>query len=134
MSLAAYTPTRTDSVTGDFGHDTGGFGNGFNETEPQSQTLTMRDALLGSRFTLTGAADASGGSLAFWGRASHGSFDGREGTFSLDGEATTALLGADYARDRWLVGLALAQSEGEGDYRDTKTAPRPDTLRVCPDG
>ena len=119
--------------TGDFGHDTGGFGNGFNETEPQSQTLTMRDALLGSRFTLTGAADASGGSLAFWGRASHGSFDGREGTFSLDGEATTALLGADYARDRWLVGLALAQSEGEGDYRDTKTAPRPDT-QTCPDG
>ena len=117
--------------TGGFGHDAGGSGNGFDETEPQSQTLTMRDALLGSRFTLTGAADASGGSLAFWGRAAHGSFDGAEGTFSLDGEATTALLGADYARDRWLVGLALAQSEGEGDYRDTKTAPRPDT-QTCP--
>ena len=108
---------------------TGGFGHGFDE--PQSQTLTMRDALLGSRFTLTGAEDATGGSLALWGRAAHGSFDGREGTFSLDGEATTALLGADYARDRWLVGLALAQSEGEGDYRDTKTASRPDT-QTCP--
>ena len=119
--------------TGGFGHDAAGFGNGFDETEPQSQTLTMRDALLGSRFTLTGAADASGGSLAFWGRAAHGSFDGREGTFSLDGEATTALLGADYARDRWLVGLALAQSEGEGAYRDTKTAPRP-ASQACPDG
>ena len=47
-------------------------------------------------------------------------FDGREGTFSLDGAATTALLGADYARGRWLIGLALAQSAGEGDYRDTK--------------
>ena len=116
---------------GGFGHDAGGFGHGFDETEPQSQTLTMRDALLGSRFTLTGPEDGSGGSLAFWGRAAHGSFDGREGTFSLDGEATTALLGADYARDRWLVGLALAQSEGEGDYRDTRTASRPDT-QTCP--
>ena len=119
--------------TGGFGHDAGGFGNGFDETEPQSQTLTMRDALLGSRFTLTGAADATGGSLALWGRASQGRFDGREGTFSLDGEATTALLGADYARDRWLVGLALAQSEGEGDYRDTKTASRP-ASQACPGG
>ena len=117
--------------TGGFGHDAAGFGNGVGE--PQSQTLTMRDALLGSRFTLTGPEDGSGGSLALWGRAAHGRFDGREGTFSLDGEATTALLGADYARDRWLVGLALAQSEGEGAYRDTKTAPRP-ASQDCPDG
>ena len=111
--------------TGGFGHDTAGFG------EPQSEPLTMRDALLGSRFTLTGAADGAGGSLSLWGRASHGRFDGHEGTFSLDGEATTALLGADYARDGWLVGLALAQSEGEGAYRDTKTALRP-ASRACP--
>ena len=117
------TPGRLG--TGGFGHDTGGF------DEPQSEPLTMRDALLGSRFTLTGTADATGGSLALWGRASHGSFDGAEGTFSLDGEATTALLGADYARDGWLVGLALAQSEGEGDYRDTKTASRP-ASQACP--
>ena len=108
-------------------HGTGGFG------EPQSESLTMRDALLGSRFTLTGAGDATGGSLALWGRAAHGRFDGHEGTFSLDGEATTALLGADYARGGWLVGLALAQSEGEGAYRDTKTALRP-ASQDCPGG
>ena len=119
--------------TDGFGHDAAGFGNGFDETEPQSEPLTMRDALLGSRFTLTGAADGAGGSLALWGRASHGRFDGHEGTFSLDGEATTALLGADYARGGWLVGLALAQSEGEGAYRDTKTALRP-ASQDCPGG
>ena len=124
--VAGRFDARPDRLgTGGFGHDTAGFG------EPQSEPLTMRDALLGSRFTLTGAADGAGGSLSLWGRAAHGRFDGHEGTFSLDGEATTALLGADYARGGWLVGLALAQSEGEGAYRDTKTALRP-ASRACP--
>ena len=86
----------------------------------ETRTMTMRDALLGSRFTLTGAADAAGGSAAFWGRASQGSFDGRargDGTdIGLDGEVTTGMLGADYARDGWLVGLALAQSSAKGTY------------------
>ena len=116
------------SGPGGFGHDAAGFANGT-----QSQTMTARDALLGSSFSLTGAADGSGGSMAFWGRAAQGSFDGREGTFSLDGTVTTGMLGADYARGKWLVGLALAQSEGEGDYRDSDVSPRPDG-QSCPDG
>ncbi|MDE3263268.1 MAG: hypothetical protein OYL41_14955, partial [Acidobacteriota bacterium] len=102
----------------------GAVGIGFRETPPHSQTMTARDALLGSSFSLTGEKDGSGGSMAFWGRAAQGSFDGREGTFSLDGTVTTGMLGADYARGRWLVGLALAQSDGEGDYRDTNIAAR----------
>ena len=95
------------------------------------RTMTAREALQGSSFSLTGQRDGSGGSMAFWGGAAHGSFDGREGTFSLDGTATTALLGADYARGRWLIGLALAQIDGEGDYRDTKTTPRLPS-QACP--
>ena len=117
------------------GHDPAGFGNGpgslsgavgigFRETPPHSQTMTAREALLGSSFSLTGEKDGSGGSMAFWGRAAQGSFDGREGTFSLDGTVTTGMLGADYARGRWLIGLALAQSDGEGDYRDTDVMSR----------
>ncbi len=85
----------------------------------QSRSMTGREALLGSSFTATGEKDGTGGSLAFWGRAAQSSFDGREGTFSLDGEATAAMLGADYARGKWLVGMALMQSSGEGGYRDT---------------
>ena len=105
------------------GHD--GFGplgfgqDRFGGSGAQSRSMTAREALLGSSFTATGEKDGTGGSLAFWGRAAQSSFDGREGTFSLDGEATTAMLGADYARGRWLVGMALMQSSGEGGYRDT---------------
>ncbi len=116
------------SGPGGFGHDAAGFANGT-----QSQTMTARDVLLGSSFSLTGEKDGSGGSMAFWGRAAQGGFDGREGTFSLDGAVTTGMLGADYARGKWLVGLALAQSEGEGDYRDTGIDPRP-ASQTCPDG
>ncbi len=115
------------------GQDTAGFGSGFDGMQPQSRGMTSREALLGSSFSLTGAADGSGGSMAFWGRAAQGRFDGGEGTFSLDGEVTTGMLGADYARGKWLVGLALAQSTGEGDYRDTGTAPRPGG-QGCPQG
>ncbi len=123
----AFGGQSDQSGPGGLGHDAAGFGNGT-----QSRTMTARDALLGSSFSLTGAADGSGGSMAFWGRAAQGSFDGREGTFSLDGAVTTGMLGADYARGKWLVGLALAQSEGEGDYRDTGIDPRP-ASQTCPD-
>ena len=100
---------------------------------PQSQSMTLGEALLGSSFTLTGAEDSSGGSMAFWGRAAQSSFDGREGTFSLDGETNTAMLGADYARGKWLVGLALMQSSGEGGYADTGigTEPCPEDMDLC---
>ena len=122
--------------TGGFG-DAAGLGNGPGALSPggagatQTHVLTAREALLGSSFTLTGAADATGGSMALWGRGSQGRFDGREGTFSLDGEVTTGMLGADYARGKWLVGLALAQSAGEGEYRDTDVGSRP-ASQTCP--
>ena len=93
-----------------------------------ARTLTLREALLGSRFTATGKRDASGGSLAFWGRAAQSSFDAREGSFSLDGEASTALLGADYARGDWLLGLALTQSAGKGSYAERGTG-----AQECPE-
>ena len=50
-----------------------------------TRTLTLRDVLLGSSFTATGQPDAHGGSVAFWGRAAQATFEGREGTFALDG-------------------------------------------------
>ena len=96
--------------------------------------MTMRDIMLGTSFTATGAEDSRGGSLAFWGRAAQSFFDGREGALSLDGEATTAMLGADYARDSWLVGMALMQSRGKGGYADTGIDSRPASQSCGGDG
>ena len=64
-----------------------------------------------------------GGPVAFWGRAAQARFEGREGTFALDGETTTAMLGTDYARDRWLLGVTLLQSRGTGGYDDRDATP-----------
>ena len=111
---------------GGTGHDAHGFGRDAHGGE--SRSMTAREALLGSSFTATGEKDGTGGSLAFWGRAAQSSFDGREGTFSLDGEATTAMLGADYARGDWLAGMALMRSSGEGGYADRESGPQ-----HCPD-
>ncbi len=115
---------------GAIGHDAHGFATGSvsGAGGAGSYTMTGLEALLGSSFTATGEKDGMGGSLAFWGRAAQSSFDGREGTFSLDGEATSAMLGADYARGNWLVGMALMRSSGEGGYADRESGPQ-----HCPD-
>ena len=73
--------------------------------------------LLDSRFTYTGARDAGGGALGIWGRGSQTRLDGREGGLNLNGDVVTAMLGADYARADWLLGVALTRSVGDGGYR-----------------
>ncbi len=103
----------------------------FGHHPPEPLSMTAREALLASSFTTTG--ETASGSLAIWGRAARDSFDGQEGTFSLDGTATTAMLGADYARDRWLLGMALLQSSADGSYADTDVTPRPEG-QACPPG
>ena len=99
------------------------FDAGFGNSGPAGpgQVMSLRDFMLSSSFTATGAVDMTGGSMAFWGRASEGSFAGREGRVSLSGDTMTALLGADYARGPWLLGMALAESEGKSSYADTGT-------------
>ena len=85
-------------------------------TGSESRSVTARDLLVGSSFALTGEAK-TGGMVSLWGRAAVSRFDGREGDLSLDGEVVSALLGADWARDRWIAGLLVSRSEGEGSYR-----------------
>ena len=82
-------------------------------------SLTLRSLLDGGAFTTTKEQDPSGGSLAFWGRAAHSTFDGAARDVALTGEVTTTMLGTDYARGKWLAGLAVTRSSAEGDYHGT---------------
>ena len=81
-----------------------------------SRTMTGRELLMGSSFSLAAQTDG-GGFAGLWGRMAQTSFAGREGSLSLDGDVTTGLLGADYASGRWMTGLVLSHSIGEGGYR-----------------
>ena len=80
---------------------------------------SLRDLLMGSSFFYTygGNDDASSGLWTAWGEAASTRFSGSEGTLSLDGEVTTAMLGLDKRYGRWLVGSTLSYSEGEGGYQ-----------------
>ena len=84
----------------------------------ESQTLTAREALLGTSFALTGEEDGAGGTLALWGRVAESTFAGQEGTRTLDGALTTGLVGADYGRESWLTGLVVSQTDAKGDYAE----------------
>ena len=92
-----------------------------------SRTVTGRELVLGSTFSLTGET-SDGGTAGFWGRAAVSGFDGREGDLSLDGEVITGLLGADYGPGRWLMGLIASHSRGEGSYRGSSAGAVSSTL------
>ena len=80
---------------------------------------SLRDVLMGSSFFYTygESDDASSGPLTAWGETASTRFKGSEGSLSLDGEVTTAMLGLDKRYGRWLVGSTLSYSEGEGGYQ-----------------
>ncbi len=81
-----------------------------------ARAVSNRDLLIGSSFSVTGEASA-GGAVSLWGRGAHATFDGRDGDLTLDGEVTSAMIGADWAHDAWTAGLLVSHSRGEGGYR-----------------
>ena len=98
-------------------------GDGWMRDDPGdgSRTVTGRELLLGSSFHLAlgGDEDAARGAdtrWTAWGRAASSRFDGRDGDLTLDGDVTTFTLGADATWSRWLAGVAVSLSEGEGGF------------------
>ena len=82
----------------------------------------LRDVLMGSSFFYSRPLDEAPGQPGWlgqwsaWGRTAATRFSGASGKLSLNGEVATAILGVDSRRDRWLAGVTLSYSEGEGAY------------------
>ena len=78
------------------------------------QLLTMRDLVTGSAFTMS--SETVGGLGTLWGRGGYSGFGGGANGLALDGGVTTGMFGADYAIGRWVVGLPLSHSRGDGSW------------------
>ncbi len=80
----------------------------------------LRQALVGSAFRLNLNQDADGTipRLTAWGRVAHTQFNGQQGRVALDGDVLTGTVGVDTQGDRWLAGIAIAHSRGDGGYTD----------------
>ena len=87
-------------------------------------TGNLRDLLMGSSFFYSrpvgedDPSDAPGwlGQWSAWGETAATRFSGADGRLSLNGEVATAILGADSRWGRWLAGVTLSHSLGEGEY------------------
>ena len=80
--------------------------------------LTGRELLLGSSFRLGAGGEDGGSSWSAWGQFATSGFEGEESGLSLSGDVTTGFVGADLSLERWLAGVALGASEGEGSFDD----------------
>ena len=104
--------TRLEALSDWFRNGTDGADAGSS----QSRALTGRELLTGTSFALTDGSTQAG-FASLWGRGAVSRFDGREGELTLEGEVTSAMLGADFTRELGTVGLMLTLSRGEGSYR-----------------
>ncbi len=80
------------------------------------ETVTSRQLVQGSSFSFTAPGDGAPARLSFWGQGAFSSFSGSEDEISLDGDVTTAMVGADWSGAQWRAGAALTQSWGSGSY------------------
>ena len=93
------------------------------ETAFATPGMTEQGLAPGSSFHLASNAGPEGShALTAWGRYASESFQSADEKLELDGEVTTALFGADAEWDRWLAGVALSFSEGEGVFEPGKAA------------
>ncbi len=80
-------------------------------------TVTSQTLLEGSSFKFAPPQQEDAPRPGFWGQGALSSFDGEEDGFSLEGDVTTLLLGADWSTGRWQAGAALSQSWGSGSHQ-----------------
>ena len=87
--------------------------------EPKVLSMDGRELLLGSSFSVGGGGKDGAPSWGAWGRFATGGFEADADGMRVEGDVTTGLLGADASRGRWLAGVAVSLSRGEGPFRLT---------------
>ena len=87
--------------------------------EPKVLSMDGRELLLGSSFSFGGGGKDGAPSWGAWGRFATGGFETDADGMRVEGDVTTGLLGADASRGRWLAGVAVSLSRGEGPFRLT---------------
>ena len=93
------------------------------ETAFATPGMTEQGLAPGSSFHLASNTGPEGSHvLTAWGRYASESFQSANEKLELDGEVATALFGADAEWDRWLAGVALSFSDGEGVFEPGKAA------------
>ena len=84
-----------------------------------SRSMSAGEFVSGSSFHLLSGAEDSGdaGVSSVWGRGAISRFDANlENGVSLDGEVLSGIVGADFAGERALAGVAVSRSEGTGGF------------------
>ena len=89
----------------------------FSPSQPHGEADADGEGVEDGNGEGNGSGDGEG--LAFWGAGDLSSFNGQQDTISLSGDVTTALVGADWQRQRWQAGAALAHSWGSGSYEES---------------
>ena len=81
---------------------------------------TVSSKRLVQRSSFSFAPPATPVQFSLWGQGVLTSFSGEEETISLNGEVSTALLGAEWSRARWQAGAALSHSWSRGSYGEDR--------------
>ena len=86
------------------------------------ETVTAHQLVEGSSFSFSPEGEAgSAARFAIWGQGALSSFSGQQNSVALDGDVTTALVGAEWSGARWRAGAALSHSWGSGSYTEDNT-------------
>ena len=88
----------------------------WQEREEDLHSMSASDLLLGTRFQLSSGGESGRPIWTAWGQFATGGFEAEVDETKLDGSVTSGFLGADVSGDRWLGGLALSISAGDGDF------------------
>ena len=86
-----------------------------------TRSMTGRELLFGSSFRLSSGGEGGAPAFTGWGHLSTGRFDAETNELRLDGKVNSGFLGGDFGRDRWLAGLFLGISRGDGDFTMTES-------------